>query len=75
MFGNTFTLRNRPFYRYGEYIELIRFKEHYGMPREHGHDPIYSLYYLPALFRAIFHNIFLNYDCNGKKDLCAEFWV
>ena len=24
---------NRPFYRYGGHIELIRFKEHYRMPR------------------------------------------
>ena len=26
---------NRPFYRYGGHIEFIRFKEYYGMPREH----------------------------------------
>ena len=39
---NTFS-HNRPFYRYGGHIELIRFKEYYGMPRGHGHDPIYSL--------------------------------
>ena len=24
---------NRPFYRYGGHIELIRFKEYYRMPR------------------------------------------
>ena len=24
---------NRPFYRYGGYIEFTRFKEYYGMPR------------------------------------------
>ena len=30
---------NRPFYRYGGHIELIRFKEYYGMPRGHEHDP------------------------------------
>ena len=35
--------RNRPFYRYGSHIELIRFEEYYGMPRGHEHDPIYSL--------------------------------
>ena len=28
---------NRTFYRYGGHIELIRFKEYYGMPR--GHSP------------------------------------
>ena len=26
---------NRPFYRYGGHIELIRFKEYYRMPRGH----------------------------------------
>ena len=26
---------NRPFYRHGGHIELIRFKEYYGMPRGH----------------------------------------
>ena len=30
---------NRPFYRYDGHIELIRFKEYYGMPRGHEHDP------------------------------------
>ena len=25
--------RNRPFYRYGDHIEFIGFKEYYGMPR------------------------------------------
>ena len=34
---------NRPFYRYGGHIELIRFKEYYGMSRGHDRDPIYSL--------------------------------
>ena len=28
---------NRPFYRYGGHIELIRFKEYYRMPRGHDH--------------------------------------
>ena len=32
----------RPFYRYGGNIELISFKEYYGMPRGHELDPIYS---------------------------------
>ena len=44
----TFRIDNRPFYRYGSHIELIKFKEYYGMPRGEGgrgyeHDPIYSL--------------------------------
>ena len=36
-------LFNRPFYLYGGHIELLRFKEYYGMPRGHEHFPIYSL--------------------------------
>ena len=42
------------FYRYGGHIELIGFKEYYGMPRGHEHDPIYSHHYLRALFGPIF---------------------
>ena len=34
---------NWPFYQYGGHIEFIRFKEYYGMPRGHEHDPVYSL--------------------------------
>ena len=34
---------NRPFYQYGDHIELMRFKEYYGMPRGHEQDLIYSL--------------------------------
>ena len=34
---------NRPFYRYGDHIELMRFKEYYGMPRGHEQDLINSL--------------------------------
>ena len=33
---------NRPFYRYGGHIELVRFKEYYEIPRGHEHDPIYT---------------------------------
>ena len=41
---------NRPFYRYGGHIELIRFKEYYGMPR--GHERI--LFVFSSAFRDIF---------------------
>ena len=41
---------NRPFYRYGGHIELIRFKEYYRMPR--GHERI-SLVFSSA-FRDLF---------------------
>ena len=41
---------NRPFYRYGGHIELIRFKEYHRMPREHEHI---SFAFLRA-FRDIF---------------------
>ena len=33
---------NRPFYRFGSHIEFIRYKEYYGVPRGHEHNPIYS---------------------------------
>ena len=35
-------MANRPFYRYGGYIQLISFKEYHAMPRGHELDPIYS---------------------------------
>ena len=46
---------NRPFYRYGGHIELIRFKEYYRMPRGHEHI---SFVFLGA-FRDIFSQSFL----------------
>ena len=45
---------NGPFSRYGSHIELIRFKEYYGMPRGHGHDPLYSLSIRNMVFPCIF---------------------
>ena len=45
---------NRPFYRYGSHIELIGFKEYYGMPRGHEDDPVYLNEYLRALFGQFF---------------------
>ena len=41
---------NRPFYRYGDHIELIRFKEYYRMPR--GHEHIWFAF--SSAFRDIF---------------------
>ena len=44
---------NDIFYRYGGHIELIRFNEYYGMPREHQHDPfsrLVSSFYGPSLY-------------------------
>ena len=52
------TSTNRPFYRYGGHIELIRFTEYYGMARGHGQDPLFSL----SIINMVFHFIFL-----GKK--------
>ena len=60
---------NKPFYRYSGHIEFIRFKEYYGMPRGHEHDPIYSHQYLRALFGSIFLYVFLEKDYNGKKKI------
>ena len=61
---------NRAFYRYGGHIELIRFKEYYGMPRWHEHDPIYavSFYFrFPGNFSSSFPRK------GEKKDRCAVF--
>ena len=41
---------NRPFYRYGGHIELIRFKEYYRMPRGHDH--------ISFVFSSVFRDIF-----------------
>ena len=41
---------NRPFYRYGGHIELIRFKEYYRMSRGHEHISFAFL----STFRDIF---------------------
>ena len=34
---------DRLLYLYGDHIELIRFKEYYGMPRGHEQDSLYLL--------------------------------
>ena len=52
------TIENRPFYLYGGHIELNRFKEYYGIPRGHEHDPLYSL----SIKNMVLYCIFL-----GKK--------
>ena len=41
---------NRPFYRYGGHIELIRFKDYYRMPRGHEH--------ISFVFSSTFRDIF-----------------
>ena len=46
---------NRPFYRYGGHIELIRFKEYYRMPRGHEH----TSFVFSSAFKDIFSWIFL----------------
>ena len=58
------TIENRIFYRYGGHIELIRFKECYGIPRGHEHYPLYShsiknmnLYCIFLGKKAIYRNI------------------
>ena len=44
-----FSLANRPFYRYGGRVELIRFKEYYRMPWGHEH--------ISFVFLSAFRNI------------------
>ena len=53
------------------HIELIGFKEYYGMPRGHKDDPIYwhLIQYLRAPFGPIFLYAFLEKDCNRKKKI------
>ena len=46
---------NRPFYRYGGHIELIRFMEYYRMPRGHEHIS----FVFSSAFRDIFSSSFL----------------
>ena len=48
-------INNRPFYRYGGHIELIRFKEYYRMPRGHEHIS----FVFSNAFRDIFRKVFL----------------
>ena len=60
---------NRPFYRYGSHIELILFKEYYRMPRGISKFRLY----FRGLFGTFSLKVFLEKDCNGKKDLCAVF--
>ena len=50
---------NRPFYQYGGHIELIGYKEYYGMPT--GHRELLSL------FRPIFLQVFLEKDFGEKN--------
>ena len=47
---------NRPFYRHGGHIELIRFKEYYRMPR--GHEHISFVFFL-FVFLSAFLKVFL----------------
>ena len=39
------------------------------MSRGHEHDSMYSHQYLRALFGPIFLQVFLEKDCNGKKNI------
>ena len=48
--GNYNAKSNRPFYRFGGHIELIRFKEYYRMPRGHEH--------ISFVFSSAFRDIF-----------------
>ena len=48
---------NRPFYRYGGHIALVKFKEYYEMPRWHEHDPIYSL----SIYASVSGQFFLRF--------------
>ena len=68
---------NRPCYEYSGHIEFITFKEYYGMPRGHEHDPIF---WLSICMHALWANFSLSFPWKrllwGKKDCCAMFaWL
>ena len=54
-------------YRYGGHIELVRFKEYYGMPGGHKHILIYSLSISVPLLGHFFLTFSLNKIVMGKK--------
>ena len=54
---------NRPFYRYGGHIELIRFKEYYRMPR--GHEQISFVF--SSAFRDLRLNLLLTADVKQRN--------
>ena len=49
---------NRPFYRYGSHIELLRFKEYYVLPMRHEHHPLYAL---------SIRNMVFTFNFSGKR--------
>ena len=61
------------FFRYGSHIELIRFKEYYGMPRGHEDDPMYSLSIYARFSGQFFFTFSQKKNVMGKKDRCAVF--
>ena len=68
-FVQELTPYNRPFYRYGGHIELIRFKEYYRMPK--GHEQISFVY-----FQALFGTFFGKISVQVPTSLCIQllFW-
>ena len=54
--SSLFTLANRPFYRYGGHIELIRFKKYFRMPRGHEH--------IICIFKHFLGHFFLKFSQN-----------
>ena len=64
----------KPLYRYCGHIELVRFKEYYGMPRGGGgdeHDPIYSLSIYARFSGQFFYKFSYKKIVMGKKDSYA----
>ena len=64
---------NGAFYRYGGHIEFIRFKEYYGIPGGHEHDPIFSLSIYARFSNQFFFKFSWKRIVMGKKDCCAVF--
>ena len=69
----SFSNGNRHFYWYGDHIEFIRFKEYYGIPSGHEHDPIFSLSIYARFSNQFFFKFSWKKIVMGKKDCCAVF--
>jgi len=64
---------NEPFTDTAAILNVLGFKEYYGIPRGHEHDPISTRSAFTRAFRANFSLSFTKKDCNGKKRSLSRF--
>ena len=70
LFKETMSPANRPFSNTAAmHIELIGFKEYYGMPTGHKDDPLYSHQYLRSLSGQLFFKFFFSLSSFSRKRL------